>query len=74
MEVLEDGACPSGDDGWLERAERLGQVWGSSPHEPTIPLRGVLFHPTKRTSAKFYVGSATEGDVRWRREYRLTRI
>jgi DNA/RNA-binding domain of Phe-tRNA-synthetase-like protein len=51
VEVLEDGACLSGDGGWLERAERLGQVWGSSPHEPTIPPLGCV-HPAKRAFSR----------------------
>ena len=36
MEIIADD--PSIDQAvWLERADLVGQVWGSSPHGPTIP-------------------------------------
>ena len=39
---------------WLERADPVGQVWGSSPHEPTIPFSDALhLHPEKPSQPAF---------------------
>jgi hypothetical protein len=33
---FENDSCAYRKRSWLERADLVGQLWGSSPHEPTI--------------------------------------
>jgi hypothetical protein len=50
---------------WLERADRVGQVCGSSPHGPTIVLMvAVLYILQSQKSGKFYIGSTDDLDRR----------
>jgi hypothetical protein len=59
MEVFEHDSCSSQKLSWLERADRVGQVWGSSPHEPTNfnLMMASLYILQSDSTERFYVGS-----------------
>ena len=60
MEISKDDSGLDPKLSWLERADRVGQVWGSSPHGPTIPLPPVMafvYILQGKTTGRFYVGS-----------------
>ncbi|MBZ5527321.1 MAG: protein kinase [Acidobacteriia bacterium] len=43
LEISKDDPRTAGRLRWLERADRVGQVWGSSPHGPTISAAGIVY-------------------------------
>jgi hypothetical protein len=59
MEIFEHDSCAAQKLSWIERADRVGQVWGSSPHEPTTPdlIMAFLYILQSDTTERFYVGS-----------------
>jgi hypothetical protein len=51
LEIIADDSRSHFSASWLERADLVGQVWGSSPHGPTILVRlGVQDQKTSRLS------------------------
>jgi hypothetical protein len=66
LEILENDPCPYKRVSWLERADLVGQVCGSSPHGPTISLihrhfaMAFLYILQSDTTHRFYIGSTDD--------------
>src|SRR5208283_1229763 len=55
LEVVAADSRPHFCASWLERADRVGQVCGSSPHGPTIPPMGVAVATSSLLFQRFLV-------------------